>query len=320
MDYRVIVDENAGPGSPLWQQFLAALNVPLADCLFLKDVHPGIPDVEILDKLLTAGIVLVTADRVLHMQAIEKGNRSYTLNERGQLTRHPLPGVQTHQIPASVQSELLDSYHHRATNDIASRLTCDLPQKSLKRYRTARRRIRSHFGSAAAISSVSMTIGSTRTPAGLMCGFVMNLSGNSGVPGLRAREGYSLPMDGSSDVALPIIHALRDLYILQFEQVWTELFVITRSSLQLANELLSGPEPPRGHDAVLWRMMSGIERLKIHPCEKGHFFDSMTRKLHQLSSGRSNEITTLDLTKLAANLLGPAPEKSHSRSGDSEFI
>jgi hypothetical protein len=87
MDYRVIVDENAGPGSTLWQQFLAALNVPLADCLFLKDVHPGIPDVEILDKLLTAGIVLVTADRVLHMQAIEKGNRSYTLNERGQLTR-----------------------------------------------------------------------------------------------------------------------------------------------------------------------------------------------------------------------------------------
>ncbi len=204
MNYRVIVDENAGPGSPLWHRFSAAMDVPLADCLMLKDSHPGIPDVEILDKLLTAGRILLTADRVLHMQAIEQGNRSYTLNERGELTDRRLPGVQTTPLPASVHRNLLDDYHHRTSSDIARRLKGDLTEKKIKRYRTSRRRIRSHFGAAAAISRVSMTIGSLATSRGLLCGFELNLSGNSGVPGLRASEGYCRTIDQSSDAVLPI--------------------------------------------------------------------------------------------------------------------
>ena len=64
--------------------------------VFLSQSHRGIPDVEILDKLLQPGVILLTGDCVLHMRALEAGCRSYTwYNEQGQLTRGRLPHVQT---------------------------------------------------------------------------------------------------------------------------------------------------------------------------------------------------------------------------------
>lgn len=54
--------------------------------VFLGQAHRGIPDVEILDKLLRPGIILLTGDCVLHARALERGCRSYTLNDCGQLT------------------------------------------------------------------------------------------------------------------------------------------------------------------------------------------------------------------------------------------
>ncbi|MBS0267022.1 MAG: hypothetical protein JSS02_34170, partial [Planctomycetes bacterium] len=65
MSKRVVVDENVGRTSPLWLAFQKALGSEDWDYLFLAEAHPGIPDVEILDKLLKPGMVLLTADCVL---------------------------------------------------------------------------------------------------------------------------------------------------------------------------------------------------------------------------------------------------------------
>ncbi len=67
---KVIVDENVGPGSPVWEQFQRLFGETPVDYLYLKDVHRGIPDVEILDKLLSAENILLTGDCVLHRPAI----------------------------------------------------------------------------------------------------------------------------------------------------------------------------------------------------------------------------------------------------------
>lgn len=117
-------------------------------------------------------------------------------------------------------------------NKFPSRLKRGLTEKQFKRYRTARRRIRSHFGSEAAISQVSVTVGSKLSERGLLCGFVLSVAGNSGVKGLRASEGYCRPAKGVTDTACSIIHVLRDQYLLQLEQVRTELFVISPSELE----------------------------------------------------------------------------------------
>jgi hypothetical protein len=201
MQRKVVVDENAGPGSPVWEQFQRTLGDLSSDYLSITDKYPGIPDVEILDKLLSADTILLTGDRVLHCQAIERGFRSYTLNEQGQLTRRRLAGVVLSPLPQSVHRELHSDYRYQSTSDLPQRLKAELTEKQLKGYRTARRRIRSHFGSADAISQVSVTIGSKQTERGLLCGFVLQVAGHSGVAGLRASEGYCLSVDGLAEAA-----------------------------------------------------------------------------------------------------------------------
>ncbi len=102
MPRRVIVDENAGPGTEVWEQFQQVFGCGQSDCVFLAETHCGIPDVEILDKLLRPNDVLLTGDCVLHMRALDPGCRSYTLNDGGQLTRKQLPHVRiTKPLPNS---------------------------------------------------------------------------------------------------------------------------------------------------------------------------------------------------------------------------
>jgi hypothetical protein len=304
MPIRVIVDEGTGSNTPLWDQFQLALGERPAEYLFLAESHPGIPDVEILDKLVGPDTILLTTDRVLHTRALTRGFRSYTLNEHGQLTRRPLRGVRPSEPAPSVHRELQDDYRYQPANDLPRRLKADLSEKQFKRYRTARRRIRSHFGSAAAIGQVALTVGAQETPRGLLCGFVLHVAGHSGVSGLRASEGYCLPADGLIDAACAVIHGLRDQFLLQLDQVHTELYVIPPPALDLCHRLLASPEPtaPPLREA-LRKLLHGIGRLTVHPCVKGRFFDAMARKLDQLRRRPGNEVTTVDFGQLTASLL-----------------
>ena len=302
---RVIVDENAGRGSAVWEQFQQACGGEQCEYVFLAETHRGIPDVEILDKLLGPGVVLLTGDCVLHMRALERGCRSYTLNEHGQLTRTRLPHVRiTKPIPKSVHSTLQADYRRQPGHDLARRLKSDLTERQFKRYRTARRRIRSHFGSADAIGQVSVTVGSKITAGGLLCGFVFNLAGTSAVKGLRATEGYCLARGFPSDAAWPLLHALGDQYLLQLDQVHTDLFIIPPESLELARRLLDGNQPASEpvHEAVR-RLMLELPKVTLQPCLKGPFYKAMQAKLERLVRKRCNEVTSLDFGGIATSFL-----------------
>ena len=108
---RVIVDENVGRNSSLWHEFQRVLGGQPWDYVFLSEAHPGIPDVEILDKLLQPSTVLLTVDCVLHERAIQQGIRSYTLDQQGQLTRQRQPRVTvSRSLAQSVHTDLQDDY------------------------------------------------------------------------------------------------------------------------------------------------------------------------------------------------------------------
>jgi hypothetical protein len=305
MPKRVIVDENAGVNSAIWEQFQRVRGGEPCEYVFLAETHRGIPDVEILDKLLRPDTILLTADRVLHMRAIERGVRSYTLNEHGQLTRKRLPHLRrVKPVPKSVHSTLQADYTQQPTHGLARSLKTDLTERQFKRYRTARRRIRSHFGSADAINQLAVTVGSKTTSGGLLCGFTFHLAGTSGVKGLRATEGYCLARERPPDVAWPVLHALREQYLLQLDQVPTDVFIIPPASLQLMQRLLGSDHPASepAHEAVR-RLMQELQSLVLHPCVKGRFYEAMQAKLDRLSRGHSNEVTSLDLGRIATNLL-----------------
>ena len=160
---RVIVDEGIGDTSPLWQMFQGWLGHRSAEILWLKDLYPAIPDVEILDKLLTPETVLLTQDRVLHNRALRQGARSLTLNAAGQLTRKSLPldSRRVRSQAPSVLKTLKSTYHHEP-HAIALKLSANLSPKVLKAQRTRRRRIWSYFGSVDNIAKVAWTIGTRR--------------------------------------------------------------------------------------------------------------------------------------------------------------
>ena len=142
---RVIVDEGPGETSPLWQQFQTWLGERRANIVWLT-VLWAIPDVEILDNLLTPQTVLLTQDGVLHNRALRQGTRSLTLNTAGQLTRKPLPldARRLREQAPSVVKTLKSSYQHEP-HPIALQLSADRSLKVLKAQRTRRRRMQGLF-------------------------------------------------------------------------------------------------------------------------------------------------------------------------------
>ena len=57
---RIVIDECVRQDSPLLAQLTERLCGHLAELVFLAAQHPGIPDVEILDKLLDGRTALLT--------------------------------------------------------------------------------------------------------------------------------------------------------------------------------------------------------------------------------------------------------------------
>lgn len=82
--------------------------------VFLANEHPGIPDIEILDKLLDRRTVLLTKDRALHNLAIGRGFRSFVDTSESGLTERPLPyvAVRDRHLPVA-RGAPRESYHHQ---------------------------------------------------------------------------------------------------------------------------------------------------------------------------------------------------------------
>jgi len=138
-----------------------------------------------------------------------------------------------------------------------------------------------------------------------LCGFVFHLAGNSGVKGLRASEGYCrVTKADHQNPAWPLLHALRGHYLLQLDQVRTELFVIPTGSLKLTRRLCDTQQPVAepSHEAVR-QLLIELPNLTLHPCTKCPFYDAMQSKLKQLARGKSNELITLDLDMIATQFL-----------------
>jgi hypothetical protein len=303
---KVVVDECVGPESHLLEQFRAWLDGRPAKFLYLAEEYPGIPDVEILDKLLGSGVVLITNDCVLHNRVCASHRRSFTLNEQGQLTRRRLKGVMEskRRTAPSVSKHLEDSYLS-PPHEIARRLMLDLPEKRLKGLRTARRRIRSYFGSQANIARVALTIDANQSRDRILCGFALRVAGHAGVKGLAASEGYcAVPANTYIDDHC-VTHGLRAVFCLHLDQVPLDIFLIPNAALDLCNSLQTTPAPDSGHvGGTLEVLLTSLREVQVLPCVKGRFHDAMKQKLRQLAATNSNEVRSLDFGEIDRRVVG----------------
>jgi hypothetical protein len=108
------------------------------------------------------------------------------------------------------------------------------------------------------------------------------------------------------------MHALRDQFLLQLDQVPTQLFVIPPTIRDLCQRLLGPPPPVAPLHQALGKLLQGVRGLTVHPCVKGRLFEAMTRKLEQLRGGSSNEVTTVDFAQITASLLGDGSDEAGS--------
>jgi hypothetical protein len=293
---QVIVDEGIGESAPLWQQWQAWLGDRSAEIVWLATRYPAMPDVELLDKLLTPDTVLLTRDGVLHNRALAQGVRSFTLNAHGQLTRTPLPLASRRvRVPApSVLPQLKASYQH-ALHPLTVALSANQPPRVLKAQRTRRRRIRSTFGSVDNIARVAWTIGARPHQGHLLCGYVMHVDGYRGLQGLRASEGYGLDRHLGPDPAQALVFALCEVFHLQLEAVPHAFFLLPQAAYDLARTL---PAPPPTSPAPLHRslqhLLQAIPHRQLAPCVKGRLYEQMQSKLAQLATSATNEIVAVD--------------------------
>jgi hypothetical protein len=111
---RVVVDEGVGRQSVLVMELHSRLGERPVEFVFLASEHPGIPDIEILDKLLDARSALLTQDRVLHNLAIGRGFRSFVHTPESGLTDRRLAHVAAPDRHLPVAGALRSSARPRA--------------------------------------------------------------------------------------------------------------------------------------------------------------------------------------------------------------
>jgi hypothetical protein len=137
---RVVVDECVGQESPLVAQLRQRLGGRRVTFVFLETERPGIPDIEILDKLLDARSALLTQDRVLHNLAIGRGFQSFAHTAESGLTNRRLPHVSAPDRHLPVASGVLrDSYQRQSTPEAQAITEClygFLSTHQLKQFRT----------------------------------------------------------------------------------------------------------------------------------------------------------------------------------------
>src|SRR3984893_1733019 len=201
---RIIVDECVDRASALLGQLCCRLGDRPIKFVFLATEHPGIPDIEILDKLVEVRSALLTQDRVLHNLAIGRGFRSFVHTSECGLTDRRLAHVSAldKNLPVSTGAPR-SSYAHQSDPEvqaIAECLVSFLSEHQLKQFRTKRRRIRAHFGSSDNIAAAALTIGQRRTSCGILGGYMLKVDARHGVKGLLpASESYFLDRSNSKE-------------------------------------------------------------------------------------------------------------------------
>ena len=304
---RVVVDECVGQESPLVGQLRGRLGERTVKFVFLATEHPGIPDIEILDKLLDARSALLTQDRVLHNLAISRGFRSFIHTPESDLTDRRLAHVSAPDKHLPVTSGALrGSYQPQSNREAQAIMEClygFLSAHQLKQFRTKRRRIRAHFGSPDNIVAAALTIGQRRTEQGMVGGYMLKVDARHGVKSLfPASESYFLDRAGNEPLQATS-WALVHLFQLQLQSYPLTLYHLDGAALARCTDLIDD----RGAAAtpverMVARLLASVSRPNAAECTKGRFFDRASDKLSQLTRFATNELVSFDLQAIASAL------------------
>ena len=302
---RIVIDECLGLDTSMLEQLTTWFGGRPLEPVFLAARHPGIPDIEILDKLLDERTALLTRDRVLHNLALDRGFRSFLPSSDGGLINRKLPGVVAHDkaLPTAkggLQANYMDAVSPEA-QAITGRLAGFLSEHQLKQFRTKRRRIRAHFGAVDNIAATALTIGQRQTPRGIVGGYLLKVDARHGAKSLSpASEGYFIAPPGAEKPLQSMIWALAHVLMLRLEKRPLSLFACGNDVADACIALITGHDTARNPiERMAIRLLGAVNEPRVQPCIKGRFFDRMEAKLVQLAGRDSNELVAIDVPTMA---------------------
>jgi len=279
---KIIIDESVSAMQfAAFETFARQHNLDTSDSIFIKEVHPAIPDSLILLHYLDETTILVTTDRPFHNTVLARGLRSYYLDQ-DIITDQPLPGIlpKPEITPAKNDLILKNSYEH-AQVDIRPLLLPETPGR-LKKLRIKRRRIRNHFQGQDHLAQVAVTVSWLEQGDQTLIGIRVRIASNIGFKALDASESYLLETIVPKQRGLvSICHALVLLIQLMLYPVKTLVYYDTRA---IENPLIRTTDrsEDRRFQAFFDMLLDCFDHLEFVPAPKGKYIENLRRKLNQL--------------------------------------
>jgi hypothetical protein len=286
---KIIVDESISENqSPNIEIFLTRKRINFSNLYLIAKENEGIPDYQIIHFLLDKSTILFTSDRPFHNTVLSKGYTSYYFNGDN-FSPKKLNGIKTIKLPLQIKKDLhlKDSYHEPKT-EIRS-LVLPKSAKVLKKLRTKRRRIKSHFGGTENMEQVAITVSFKPSESSMIIGIKVRIASNSGIKAIDASENYiteKIEHENRQIVALnySMILAIQ----LMLNNVKTTIFFDTQN-IDDPQRYLTG-EASNQYQFMFKKLIKGFKQIIFTPSSKGPFIEKLRRKLVDLSKSNSNEI------------------------------
>ncbi len=300
---RIVVDEAVS--EELGRQFLSFLRkkgYDGLDILFISKEHTGMPDSHIVHHLLDHSTFFLTTDRPLHNAIIAQGLKSYHCSH-GKFISKKFKGIKNKELmPLNKEALILKDNYHLPKTEIRPYL---LPsaEKSLKKLRTKRRRIRNHFGGYDNLDLVALTVSWKALNTSTLFGLRIRISTNIGKKALDASENYFRdPIAPPYRGIAAINYALILLIQLMLHGVETVVYFDSPKMTNPAHHLSGEDQSP--HAKLLATLHENFSEIKFIPSTKGRFIERLRTKLEDLSIGSSNEIVPGNMSEILNKVKG----------------
>lgn len=286
---KIIIDESI-PENQVENivSLLKRKKIKYSDFLFITKEHPGMPDYQIIHFLLNEATVLFTSDRPFHNTVLKKGYKSFFYNGDN-FSPKWLKGVCPIKMPPQIKKDFKPQNTYSEYETEIRPLILPKSEKSLKKLRTKRRRIRSYFGGIENMDEVAITLSCKPINSSLLIGVRIKISSNTGLKALDASESYiNERVDSRDREIIAINHALILAVQLMLNNVKTTLFYDAQKFQATPNYVQKFNDQP--YSFTFHKLLESFTQIEFTPSVKDFFIERLRRKLEDLSWMPANEI------------------------------
>ncbi len=245
--------------------------------------------------------IFLTTDRPLHNKVLSQGLKSYYVN-KDSFTGKKLKGIQAPEknyILYKNDLEIKEDYHLPKTD--IRRFLLPSSEKGIKRLRTKRRRIRSHFGGLDHLDQAAITVSWVSCNSLTLYGIKLRVSSNVGIKALDASESHISEKPGHRDRNIVAFnHALILSIQLMLHFIKTEVYYDSPKMESPLPCLKNEHQTP--YSILFAELHKNFPNVEFIPSAKGRFIERLRTKLENLTMRKNNEIVPGNISDILYTL------------------